>query len=178
MKLEQDEKILRVIRKHPFYMIIETMGLIIIAFMPSLLLLVWNLTVAQLASIGLLESVGMIPIGLQGFLYSLWFLTCWMLWLTRFTDFYLDKWIITNKRIIDIEQIGFFARETSSIRFNYIQDISAKSKGLFETIFRFGTLTVQSAGTVQEFELTLAPNPVAQKEFIIDFKQRLQHHTI
>jgi len=46
---------------------------------------------------------------------SLYVLSVWLFAFIEFTDFYLDTWIVTNERIINIEQEGLFHRTASEL---------------------------------------------------------------
>src|SRR3989338_1071330 len=37
---------------------------------------------------------------------SIYFLSVWLMAFIEFTDYYLDTWIVTNERIINVEQEG------------------------------------------------------------------------
>ncbi len=78
-------------------------------------------------------------------LYILWILTLWIIFFVEWTRYYLDVWYITEKRIIDIEQKGFFDREVSSIRFDKIQDITVEVRGIIATFLNYGNVEVQTA---------------------------------
>lgn len=103
------------------------------------------------------------------FLASLWALLIWMKCIAIWTDYYLDMWVVTNRRLIDIEQYGFFHRETSTLRMEQIQDITTETRGILPTIFNFGHIYVQSAAESREFTIRGIPNPRNIKELI--FKQ-------
>jgi len=176
MLLDSDEKIIAVIRKHPFYFLLQTAGLVFLALAPSLLLQLWQFVINSLpinASSDLFTQSA--PVSIQAFFYNLWLLFLWLIFITRFTDFFLDKWVLTNKRVIDVEQRGFFAREVSSVRYSKIQDITVLVSGIIPTVLNFGTITIQTAGTEQEFTLTTAPSPVAKKELIYDLRDHPGH---
>jgi uncharacterized membrane protein YdbT with pleckstrin-like domain len=180
MHLETDEVILRIIRKHPFYVIVETVGLGLMALIPVWIEVLINY-LGSLVGSGVINNFDPSQLGwsplLGGFLYSLWLLTLWLIFIAIFSDYYLDKWVITNKRVIDIEQRGFFARETSSVRFDKIQDVTVNVAGLIPTILNFGSISVQSAGVEQEFTLKDAPNPLNHKEFIMEQKHISLHNS-
>lgn len=79
------------------------------------------------------------------FVYSLWLLMSWTGFFIRWTNYYLDVWYITEKRIIDVAQKRIFYREVSNLRFDKIQDISIEVKGIVATFLNFGDLKVQTA---------------------------------
>lgn len=98
---------------------------------------------------------------LLAFAYSGWLLALWaggyLVWL----DYHLDVWIMTNERLIDVEQKGVFRREVSSMRFERIQDITAEINGPLATFLKFGDVKVQTAGDATEFLITNISDPHA-----------------
>ena len=79
------------------------------------------------------------------FLYALWLLVLWISFFIQWTNYYLDVWYITEKRIIDVEQKGIFSRNVSSIRFDKIQDINVEVRGVVATFLNYGNVEVQTA---------------------------------
>lgn len=69
----------------------------------------------------------------------------WFLW-------YRNMLIITNQRLIDIDQKKMFHRIVSEVYYNNIQDVSFAIKGILPTLFRFGTLVVQTAANNETIE--------------------------
>lgn len=74
-------------------------------------------------------------------------------------DYYLDLWIITNERIISIEQRGLFKRITSELRIHRIQDVTSEVHGFLPTIFKYGDVHVQTASSEDRFNLLEVPHP-------------------
>ena len=79
----------------------------------------------------------------------------------------LDVWIVTNHRIVDSTQNGFFNRTVSELHLARIQDISVQTKGVIQTFFKFGDLQVQTAGTEERFNFSQIPNPGQVKDEIM-----------
>lgn len=101
------------------------------------------------------------------FAYFIWLLFCIMIFFIRWTDFHLDVWYITQKRIIDMEQKSMFHREVANLRFDKIQDISIKVNGLIATMLNFGDIHVQTAGEdSSDFFLLSAKNPERVRKVI------------
>lgn len=50
--------------------------------------------------------------------------------------------LVTNHRIIDTNQTGFFTREVSSAYFESVQDVSWQKTGLLSTIFKYGSVVI------------------------------------
>ena len=76
---------------------------------------------------------------------SVYYLSILLFFFTSFISFYLDVWIVTNDRIIDIEQFGLFSRTISELELFRIQDITTNVHGIFPTIFKYGDVTIQTA---------------------------------
>lgn len=89
--------------------------------------------------------------GLIVLLTSSYFLFAWLFFYYAFIDFYLDVWIVTNKRIINIEQSGLFNRRISEHELEKIQDVTGEQKGIIGTFLTFGDVKVQTASEVPMF---------------------------
>src|SRR5690606_31415112 len=74
-------------------------------------------------------------------------------------DYFLDVWIVTDQRIINIEQRGMFNREIAEHDLDKIQDVSGLQKGFFQTLFSYGYVHVQTAGEIQRFIFKQVDNP-------------------
>ncbi len=92
-------------------------------------------------------------LGLVIFL-SLVFLSIIIL-LRTYWSWYYTGWILTNLRLIDIYQKGFFGKETSEIIYSQIGEIYAKSSGFLGGMFGFGDLYLQVSGGKAKFKLGL-----------------------
>jgi hypothetical protein len=85
-----------------------------------------------------------------------------------FVDFYLDVYIVTDRRIVDIKQDGFFKRAISELNLRQIQDVNAKVEGLFPTLFHYGDVYIQTAGEAENFVFQSIPHPYRISKKIID----------
>jgi hypothetical protein len=104
------------------------------------------------------EASGWGP-ALPAFAYFGWLLALWVGAYFVWLDHHLDIWIVTNERLIDVEQKGIFSREVSSLRFDRIQDITAEVTGVLATMLKFGDIKVQTAGDTNEFTITNIASP-------------------
>ncbi len=85
-----------------------------------------------------------------------------------------DVFILTNVRIIDVDRRGVFARSVSETYLTAIQDVSWSRHGIVESLFRSGSVSVQTAGTTPRIEVTRIPRPEAVYELI----NELRHVTL
>lgn len=88
-----------------------------------------------------------------------------------FIDFYLDVYIITDERIVDIKQNGFFNRAISELNLNQIQDVNAEVKGIAATLLHYGNVYIQTAGEKSNFVFENIPHPYEVSKNIIDLHE-------
>lgn len=96
-----------------------------------------------------------------------------IIWLYIFIiwiDFYFDVWVITDNRIVNIEQKALFMRHTSELKFSKIQDVSIEVDGFVPTILNFGDVHIQTAGTKGRFLFHKVPDPYKLKGLIMNMQ--------
>jgi hypothetical protein len=68
--------------------------------------------------------------------------------------------VVTDRRIILVDQVHFFSRNVSVFRLERMQDIEFKITGIIPTLLNFGTLKAQTAGAHENnFNSTGLPDP-------------------
>lgn len=82
-------------------------------------------------------------------------------------DYFLDVWIVTDHRIVDMKQNGLFRQDIAETRLSNVQDVSVSINGVLATLFTFGNVVIQTAGAKQIFEFQQIPNPVRVKDTIL-----------
>ena len=105
--------------------------------------------------------------------FTIYYLALWLIFYLAFIDLYLDVWIITNKRIINIEQFGLFSRSEAEHQLTVIQDVSTEVHGIFQTLLNFGDLTIQTAGESPKVTFKQIPEPYYAKKIISDMIDRM-----
>ena len=98
------------------------------------------------------------------------FLFCWIIIGATYLFFevynwYRDLYVLTNERIIDIDQKSFFHRVVSETTLDKVQDVTYEVKGVFATLFDFGTVFVQTGGAkgTIAWEDVMKPGSVQKK---------------
>lgn len=81
---------------------------------------------------------------------------------------------VTNKRVIDIDQRGFFERNVAETTYDKVQDVRYTIRGFWPTVLRFGTIVVQTAGTTTNLELDAVQHPVDLQRLITDLQHQSQ----
>ncbi|MEI8060852.1 MAG: PH domain-containing protein [Candidatus Berkelbacteria bacterium] len=98
-------------------------------------------------------------------------LTALGLLLYGFVNYYLDVYIVTNKRIVDIKQKGFFSREIAELHLHQIQDVEAEVEGFLQTLIHFGSIHIQTAGERENFIFEDVPHPYTLAKQIIELHE-------
>ncbi|MCK4635573.1 MAG: PH domain-containing protein [Candidatus Moranbacteria bacterium] len=111
------------------------------------------------------------------FTQTLLLLIIWIYSFIIWFDYYLDVWIITNQRVINVEQKGLFSRHVSELRFLQIQDISTNISGFIPTILNYGHVHIQTAAQQSNFMFRSVPNPYAIKATLISLQHKSQRKT-
>jgi len=89
----------------------------------------------------------------------------------QYIDFYLDTWIVTDQRILNIEQHGLFARTVSELRLFRVQDVTAEVHGFLHTMFNYGDVHIQTAGETQRFEFEEIEDPNMVSKMVLDLAE-------
>ncbi len=100
-------------------------------------------------------------------LLSLYFLGIWLFTFEQFSDYYLDTWIVTNKRVINIEQVGLFRRTASELHLADIQDATSDVSGILHSMLNYGDVVVQTASAAVHFHFKDVPNPEIVKHTVL-----------
>ncbi len=164
----KDEKIIHVIRKDYFIIFQKILLFILLAVLP----LVFFYLIFLPNEI-IMESEIFFPLIILG--ASAYYLFLWVFFVFTFIDYYLDVWIITSERIIDIEQRGFFSRVISEHKLSKIQDVTSEVHAFLPTILQYGTCFVQTAGTVQRFTFEQVSHPDKIRNLIIGLAEKKKH---
>lgn len=152
--LDPGEKIVHEVRKHWFVFFSYGLMMTIAAILPPI---VYEAFIHLIPFRIPIEGSGN---ALVSFIYILWLLVLWISFFVQWTNYYLDVWHVTQKRIIDVDQKRLFHREVSTIRFDKIQDITVEVKGVLSTFLDIGDIRVQTASeNSQDFTMHNASHP-------------------
>jgi len=108
---------------------------------------------------------------------STFFLFSWLFVFQYFVEYWLDVFILTDKRILDIDQKGLFGRTVSELRLYRTQDVTAEIKGFWRTMFDYGDIFIQTAGEMERFhfECVAHPNRIAKMILELAETDRKEH---
>lgn len=164
IQLGSDENVLIQVRKHWFVLVAKLFGLVVTALAPFVL---GYTAIALLNSQEIAATVSLYA-NLLTFVYVAWLVIVWMMIYNTWTDYYLDVWTVTNRRIIAVDQRGLFSRNIGSFRLERLQDVNVEIRGIIATFLDFGTIEAQTAaGSEEEFRMHGLPKPRELKALIL-----------
>lgn len=152
--LDNDEHIILEVRKHWFALFADTLFLWLFLLLPIILAAAGKMT-----GIARFIAIKGDTMSLFIFLSSAWLLLIWIVFFSIWTNYYLDILIITNKRVLDIDQKGLFSREISTFGLDRIQDVTTEVYGIIATFLDFGNIHIQTAGEGRDFAAKSVPHP-------------------
>jgi hypothetical protein len=90
-----------------------------------------------------------------------------------FVFYYLNIGIITNIRLVDVDQRGLFSHIVTELHIDKIEDVTSEVEGVFGTIFNYGSVVVETAGaTAGDFIFDHVPNPAAVVKMVLDLYEK------
>ena len=157
---ERDEEIFNIIHRHWFDIFVQ--------FLPLVGMLIAILFILSLMTVLFSEGI---PMAFVLFLFSFLALCIWLVGSVIWVDYYLDVWIITDRRVVNIEQKGFFLRHISELRYHKIQDVTTEVTGLIPTLLDYGDVHIQTAGTQPRFLFHNVGKPNSIKDKLISLQK-------
>lgn len=160
IKKKDYEKVIFVLHRHPITFIPILFLFIVLLLVPVAVYFLIN----SLYPVLLLKA----PIFQIGVLLgSIYYLSIYLFFYAQFIDFYLDIWIVTNDRIVDIEQHNLFSRVITEVDLFRIQDVTTNVRGMFPTIFKYGVVDIKTASINTNIQFKNVPNPNFIREQLI-----------
>ncbi len=159
---QPNEKIYVATREHIFLLGIRYFIILVLAVVPI---------VVKIFILNNIELTGITPtiLSLVAHVYYLGLaVASFMIWVLH----YLNLHIVSEMRIVDIDQRGLLKHEVSELNLETIEDVTSDTSGLFGNILNYGTVYVQTAGTVERFEFENIPDPDKVANIILTLYER------
>ncbi|MDD2785466.1 MAG: PH domain-containing protein [Patescibacteria group bacterium] len=154
LQLKDEEAVRAMVRKHIVTLIKPLFIAMILIVAPFFFLFpLFSLGIAGVVIFGMLILAG-----------AVWAFRALFLWDA-------DVLILTNMRIIDVDQNGFFSRNVSEAALSAIQDASWSKKGFWQTLFRIGVIKIQTSGATAVLEIQDVGHPERVHELINETRQ-------
>lgn len=159
------EKEIHLLRRHPITLLpLVFVTLLLIALPPA------AYVIAQFVQPELLQNQNTLTLYVLG--ASMFFLFGWMFLFQRFIEYWLDVLIVTDKRILDIDQSGLFSRTVSELRLYRTQDVTSEIRGFWHTVFDYGDIYVQTAAEVERFHMQDIAHPNRVAKMILELAEQ------
>ncbi|MBP9760544.1 MAG: PH domain-containing protein [Candidatus Pacebacteria bacterium] len=159
IEINEGEEVLLVVRRHWFHIaVVAVVDILFFTFFAVVVLV----TVGMFVTEG--RALPQHSLALAVYALAFCGLILWSHFFAAWSDHWLDVWVVTNRRVIDIEQKGFFVRHVSSFPLDRIQDVTSETRGIFGTWLHFGTVRMQTASISEELVMKEIPFPEEVKE--------------
>ncbi len=157
---QPNEKIVIVVREHWFLLVTKIFAVLLLSTLP------W---VAR----ALLDSTDILSrshtaAGIFSTVTSVYYLGLLTSLFIIFVLYYLNIHIVSEERIVDIDQVGLLLHEVSELNIETIEDVSSKTSGLLGNILNYGTVYIQTAGATEKFEFNNVPDPEHIAKIILE----------
>lgn len=76
-----------------------------------------------------------------------------------FYNFFQSVFIVTDQRLIYVDQLGFLTRKITETEIEKVQDVSSQISGLSRMIFHYGNLVIRTAGASKGDEIIVKNIP-------------------
>jgi membrane protein YdbS with pleckstrin-like domain len=159
---EPDEQMLLLLRRHVVTNVPWVVLVITLALLPTLF------AILNPASMIGLEWLAQIPNSITIAITNLWYLIVAGIALENFLVWYFNVYLISNKRLVDVDFMGLLSYSAAETELSQIQDVEHRQGGIAQAIFNFGTVNIQTAGTQMKFIFELVPNPSKVADIITD----------
>ncbi|MBI3671765.1 PH domain-containing protein [Candidatus Azambacteria bacterium] len=157
LSVREGEKIISVYRRHPFVLALELLPLVVFSII---------VVAAAFAVVFIFvsESVDLIK---MVFFIMVFFLHIFLVAIfMELADYYLDVWILTDRRVISVEQMSLFSRVTYEFELEKIQDIEVDVRGILPTLINYGDIRIRTASESRDFVFKQVGGPTHIKDAI------------
>jgi len=155
------EKIVKTVRRDPITFVPYVLSFLILMLVPIGVFWLINTMFPSFFS-------GPVAYPVSVLFASAFYLCLYLFFYSYFVAFYLDMWVITNDRLIDVRQISLFAKSIAELDLYQIQDADSDVIGFFPTIFNYGNVTLQTAGPIPKFIIHNTHRPHELRELLLD----------
>src|SRR3989344_1278539 len=158
--MDDDEQVLYVLRRHfitNFTWIALTFLFLFVPVLVSTTLLPGLQNSSQIQSSKFIFSASLF-----------WYLFVFGFVIERFLHWFFNIFIITTKKIVDMDFFNLLNRNISETPLRNIEDVTYEITGLPGIVFNYGTVTIQTAAEKREFEFEHLSNPAKIADIVSD----------
>lgn len=161
INVKNHEKIVFQMRSHWILFAAELLLLVVLAVLPIGLYVVFQGVWPSLL-------VGTLSKPIMVLSTSAYYLMLWLFFITKFIDYYLDVYLVTTDRVLDVSQQGMFARTVSELDLARVQDVTSEVKGVLRSLLGFGNVYIQTAAEKERFVFEDVAHPDRIRKRLLD----------
>jgi len=161
--LSTNESVLAIMRRHKFVLGARLLKAAGVALFPLVVLIF----LMFLPGISSESAYGLI----FWYFASLFWLVAWCWGFLIWLNWYLDIWVLTNQRIISIEQRRLFNRQILSCNLDKVQSVTATAAGPLPTFFHYGNVEIKTADETSRLVFAQIPSPLQIQDKILQAHQ-------
>jgi len=163
---KEEEKVILFLRQHLIFLVPWLFFAIFLIIAPTIL---FPLFLAMMP-----KEISIPP---QYFIVTtvFWYVATFGFVFTKLLRWYFNIFIVTDRRVIDIDFINLLYKEFSEGEISRIQDISYQTKGVLATFFDYGDVLVQTAGEIPNFVFESVPHPRQVVEILSGLLKTVKH---
>jgi hypothetical protein len=143
------EEVKLIMRKHKVTLIPFSFVVLLIALIPLLMVSLFFSTI----NLGQITNALLITSGLGAFYLGL-YTTAFI----YFINHRYDIGVVTNLRVLDVNQSAVFCSTFSEVPLSEIKDVKGEIEGIFGYLFHYGRITIQITGSKHRFIFNAMPN--------------------
>lgn len=129
----------------------------VIVNIPWIVLAALALTIPSI--FGFFPPFAALPTSYQFVITIMWYLFVAGYSLAKLMSWFFNIYILTDERIVDIDFVNILFRKVSTAKIDEIQDVNVQASGAFQTFFNYGSVFIQTAAEVPEFDFVNIPYP-------------------
>jgi len=160
-----DEEVVLLLRRHWFT---NLSWIALVSIMTVVPLFVFKLNLLSQS-----EAIRAIPLRFQLVGTLVWYILTLGFAFESFVMWYFNVFLVTDRRIVDIDFWGLLHKSVSETPLHNVQDVTHEVGGFWRVIFNFGNLYIQTASEVPRIDFKDIPKPdLAHKKIA----QMIQDH--
>jgi len=85
-----------------------------------------------------------------------------------------NSWVVTTDSVTQVDQNSLFNRQSSQLSLGNLEDVTAEQHGIFQHLFNYGILKVETAGERSKFVFSYCPNPNFYAQQILQAREQFE----
>ena len=164
---DSDEKLYFLLRRHPITNVPWIILVIFFLLVPPIFLTYFSSSIDKI-NVYFPEKYQMMAI-------IFWYLGTLLLAFESFLMWYFNVYIITNKRVIDVDFYGLWRKRISETFLDRVEDATYETTNFIHVLFDFGNIAIQTAAEEREFDFHNIPKPSLVHDKLTDLVEQYKH---